>query len=196
MHLDDRSTQRDACQSKNTQLFSDMQEHPENYSDEQLEAMMTDIDCEPDTDAAWLRFEHNTSDKEPAARQWLKIAAMFIGILFITGIGYAAYHLAVGGNAPANEEVKAPTQETRTTESHQQEVQNVVRTFENVELQQILQELSDYYHVSVEFRNEKVRHIRLYTKWDPSAPLKQIIERLNGLEKVNIILKDNQIIAE
>ena len=84
----------------------------------------------------------------------------------------------------------------RTTESNQQEVQNVVRTFENVELQQILQELSDYYHVSVEFRNEKVRHIRLYTKWDPSAPLKQIIERLNGFEKVNIRLDDNQIIAE
>ena len=37
-------------------LFLDMQEHPENYSDEQLERMMTDIDRESDTDAAWQRF--------------------------------------------------------------------------------------------------------------------------------------------
>lgn len=128
--------------------------------------------------------------------RFVKIAAMFIGILFITGIGYAAYHLAVGGNVPANEDVKAPTQETCTTESNQQEVQDVIRTFENVELQQILQELSDYYHVDVEFRNEQVRHIRLYTKWDTTAPLKQMIERLNGFEKVNVRLNDSQINAE
>ena len=31
-------------------LFFDMQEHPENYSDEQLEAMMAELDKEPDTE--------------------------------------------------------------------------------------------------------------------------------------------------
>ena len=36
------------------QLFFDMQEHPERYSDEQLEAMMAELDKEPDTEAAWL----------------------------------------------------------------------------------------------------------------------------------------------
>ena len=35
-------------------LFFDMQEHPENYSDEQLEAMMAELDKEPDTEEAWL----------------------------------------------------------------------------------------------------------------------------------------------
>ena len=38
-------------------LFLDMQEHPENYSDEQLEAMMDDLDSELDAQAAWKRFE-------------------------------------------------------------------------------------------------------------------------------------------
>ena len=71
-----------------------------------------------------------------------------------------------------------------------------IRTFENIELQQILQELSTHYHVGVEFRNEQARHIRLYTKWDPTAPLSQMIERLNNFEKVSIRLTNNQIIAE
>ena len=35
------------------QLFFDMQEHPERYSDEQLEAMMAELDKEPDAETAW-----------------------------------------------------------------------------------------------------------------------------------------------
>lgn len=185
-----------------------MTEHPQDYTDEELQQIMSNPDMRAyyelmvsaEAGFAMKKNKATTTTTRPKfyaiGNRFVKIAAMFIGILFITGIGYAAYHLAVGGNAPANEEVKASTQETRTTESHQQEVQNVVRTFENVELQQILQELSDYYHVGVKFHNEKVRHIRLYTKWDTTAPLKQMIERLNGFEKVSIKLNDNQMIAE
>ena len=57
-------------------------------------------------------------------------------------------------------------------------------------------DLTDYYHVGVEFHNEQSRHVRLYTKWDTTAPLQQIIELLNGFEKVNVRLIDNKIIAE
>ena len=91
--------------------------------------------------------------------------------------------------------MEAPTHEVRLADDPRQEA-DVVRIFEDVELQQILQELSDHYHVGVEFRNEQSRHIRFYTKWDTTAPLKQIIERLNGFEKVSIQLTNNQIIAE
>ena len=127
-----------------------------------------------------------------------RIAAMFIGVLMLSGIAFAAYRLVVGGDS------ESPTQEVRTANPTQQagtlqQTQtdpNSIRTFENAELQQILQELSDYYHVSVEYRNEQSRHIRLYTKWDTAAPLQQIIELLNGFEKVSVRLIDNQIVAE
>lgn len=130
--------------------------------------------------------------------RFMKIAAMFIGILMLSGIAFAAYRLVAGGDS------ESPTQEVRTVNSPQQpdspqQTQKdsaSIRTFENAELQQILQELSDYYHVSVEYRNEQSRHIRLYTKWDTAAPLQQIIELLNGFEKVSVRLIDNQIIAE
>ena len=126
-----------------------------------------------------------------------KMAAMFIGLLLLSGIAFATYHYAFGNG----ERTDIPTQETRITNIDQQSLQQEtascsVRIFENAELQQILQELSEYYHVGVVFHNEKSRHIRLYTKWDTTSPLHLIIERLNGFEKVSIHLTENQIIAE
>ena len=79
----------------NKRLFLDMQEHPENYSDEQLEVMMNDIDRDPDTDAVWNQFVQKGSGNVSAARKWLKIAAMFICILLMTGIALAAYKTIV-----------------------------------------------------------------------------------------------------
>ena len=42
------------------QVFFDMQEHPERYSDEQLEAMMTELDREPDAEEAWQKTLSNS----------------------------------------------------------------------------------------------------------------------------------------
>ena len=40
----------------NRQLYFDMQEHPERYTDEQVEAMMDELDREPDTEQAWQEW--------------------------------------------------------------------------------------------------------------------------------------------
>ena len=132
------------------------------------------------------------------SHRFMKAAAIFAGILLLSGISFAAYHFTFGAGSSADQGKESPTQEVRESNVHPQEADepSTIRTFENAELQQILQELSDFYHVGVKFHNEQSRHIRLYTKWDTAAPLKQIIERLNGFEKVSICLIDNQIIAE
>ena len=44
--------------------------------------------------------------------------------------------------------------------------------------------------------DEHIRHIRLYTKWHTTEPLEQMVERLNGFEKVNITIDHNLLIAE
>jgi hypothetical protein len=193
-----------------------MTEHPQDYTDEELQQMMSDPDMRAyyelmvSAEAGFaMKKEENHGDRSVilASRitrpvpMILRIAAIFIGILMLSGIAYAAYHFAVGGDS------SSPTQEVRIANSHQQggmdqqedsqpSTSDAIRTFENIELQQILQELSAHYHVGVVFRNEQVRHVRLYTKWDTTAPLHQIIERINGFEKVSIRLNDNQIIAE
>ena len=176
-----------------------MTERPQDYSDEEIRQMMSDPDMRAyyelmvDAEAG---FAHKKGKKEPIPMIF-KMAAMFIGLLLLSGIAFATYHYAFGNG----ERTDIPTKETRITNIDQQSLQQEtascsVRIFENAELQQILQELSEYYHVGVVFHNEKSRHIRLYTKWDTTSPLHLIIERLNGFEKVSIHLTENQIIAE
>lgn len=177
-----------------------MTERPQDYSDEALEQLLSDTEMrdyyelmvKAEAGFAQMRLTRNHGSR---CTMLLKIAALFVGILLLSGMAYAAYHYAVRG------ESQSPTQEVQMTNVPQQadesqQEPDAVKTFENAELQEILKELSDYYHVNVEFRNEQSRHIRLYTKWDASAPLKQMIERLNGFEKVNIQLSNNLIIAE
>ena len=211
---------------KDIEQLLKMTERPQDYTDEELQRLMSDpemreyyelmVSAEAGFALRSSRNEecgknHGDRSRDSAGQnhgpvpmilslgnRFMKIAAMFIGILMLSGIAFAAYRLVAGGDS------ESPTQEVRTVNSPQQpdspqQTQKdsaSIRTFENAELQQILQELSDYYHVSVEYRNEQSRHIRLYTKWDTAAPLQQIIELLNGFEKVSVRLIDNQIIAE
>ena len=175
-------------------------ERPQDYSDEELELLLSDPEMR-DYYELMVKAEAGFAQKRHARNHGgrytmlLKIAALFVGVLLLSGMAYAAYHYAVRGDS------QSPAQEVQMTKAPQQadeplQEPDAIRTFENTELQEILQELSDHYHVGVEFRNDQSRHIRIYTKWDTSASLKQMIERLNGFEKVNIKLSNNQIIAE
>ena len=189
-----------------------MTEHPQDYSDEEIREMMNDPDMRAyyelmvSAEAGFsLRKEGHGNHRErsrdskdhESIPMILRIAAIFIGVLLLSGISFAAYRLMVSGGESQAQKVEMSDSPQQAASPQQAITEpNAVRTFENTELQQILQELSDYYHVGVEFRNEQSRHIRLYTKWDTTAPLHQMIERLNGFEKVSIRLTDNQIIAE
>ena len=189
-----------------------MTERPQDYSDEEIRQMMNDPDMRAyyelmvSAEAGFsLRKEGHGNHRErsrdskdhESIPMILRIAAIFIGVLLLSGISFAAYRLMVSGGESQAQKVEMSDSPQQAASPQQVITEpNAVRTFENTELQQILQELSDYYHVGVEFRNEQSRHIRLYTKWDTTAPLHQMIERLNGFEKVSIRLTDNQIIAE
>ena len=209
---------------KDIEQLLKMTERPQDYTDEELQKLMSDPEMREyyelmvSAEAGFaLRKEKNHGDRSrdsagqnhgpvpmilpmilSLGNRFMRIAAMFIGVLMLSGIAFAAYRLVVGGDSESpTQEVRTanPTQQAGTLQQTQTDPTSI-RTFENAELQQILQELSDYYHVSVEYRNEQSRHIRLYTKWDTAAPLQQIIELLNGFEKVSVRLIDNQIIAE
>jgi len=80
-------------------MFLDMQEHPEKYSEEQIEAMMDELDQMPDIGTAWQKFEQNNHQNASLpSRNWWKAAATFIGILMISGIAFAAVHILSPSN--------------------------------------------------------------------------------------------------
>ena len=95
-------------------LLLSLQEHPENYSDEQLEAMMDDLDSDLDAQAAWKRFEQTISPAVKPSHRWLRIAAIFVGTLFLVGIAVAAWMSLTPNSSPKGERSEC----AQSVESH------------------------------------------------------------------------------
>lgn len=205
-------------QNDKIHLLLDMHEHPENYTDEQLAAMLddemqehmatakralTDIP-EPDVDAEWQRFEQEHFTPAHNHR-WLKIAAIFLGVLMLSAFTYAAIH-AVRAHQP---EVQQPmTEQVEKTDNpvgassptEAERIDSVSTgqpvTFDNVALETIIGDIAARHQMQVEFRNEDARALRFYFVWQPDEDLDAAIERLNLFESVNISKEGNTIVVE
>ena len=72
-----------------------MIERPQDYSDEELQQLMSDPDMRAYYELmvkAEEGFTQRNSKRDKARRLW-KIAAMFIGIILLSGITFAAVHI-------------------------------------------------------------------------------------------------------
>ncbi|MBR7012486.1 MAG: DUF4974 domain-containing protein [Muribaculaceae bacterium] len=205
-------------QNNKVRLLLDMHEHPENYTDEQLGAMladktqerlvtakraMTDIP-EPDVDAEWQRFEkeHFVSVRD---RRWLKIAAMIAGVIMLSAFTYAAIQAV---RHSTNEKVEETTEQVVTAPQPEAtvgprlgvadtvEVVDEPVVFDNQPLDQMLEHIAPHYGMQVEFRNEDARALRFYFVWQPDEDLDATLERLNLFESVNISKEGNTIVVE
>ena len=193
------------------QLLLDMQEHPEQFSEQALQtmlddpevrelmeatvqlkqAMMSDENNVNNVDAEWQRFAQTHLTKQKPERSWWKAAAMFIGILMISGIAFAAIHI-IRHSADARGNLRTPTEETHISNSHQQTAETDTtatshpKLYDNVPLGEIFKDLSDYYHVKVVYRNEDAPRLRLYYLWKPEYTLEKVMEMLNNFEWIQI----------
>ncbi len=205
-------------QNDKIHLLLDMHEHPENYTDEQLAAMlndemleqlatakraMTDIP-EPDVDAEWQRFEQ--AHFAPVNnRSWLKVAAMIAGVLMLSAFTYAAIR-AVRAHQPEvqqpmTEQVEETDNPVETSSPAEAERIDTVSTeqpvtFDNVALETIIGDIAARHQMQVEFRNEDARALRFYFVWQPDEDLDAVLERLNLFESVNISKEGNTIVVE
>jgi len=131
-----------------------------------------------------------------------QIAAIFIGILLVSGVAYAAIVL---NKNPSEKQVKQKAQidrvitdkaaksiDTETTDADTTTTQKG-QSFDNVELQTILDNISSYYKLNVVYNSDKSKHLRLHFYWDKSKDAETIVESLNHFENVNITLTDNKI---
>jgi hypothetical protein len=205
-------------QNDKIRLLLDMHEHPENYTDEQLAAILDDdmqeqlaiakramIDIpEPDVDAEWQSFEqeHVAPVKK---RGWLKVAAMIAGVFMLSAFTYAAIH-AVRARQP---EVQQPVTEQVEKTDDPVEISSLTEvakidsvsieqpvTFDNVALETIIGYIAARRQMQVEFRNEDARALRFYFVWQPGEDLNATLERLNLFESVNISKEGNTIVVE
>ena len=181
----------------NKRLFLDMQEHPEQYSDEQLEAMMADIDREPDTEDAWMRLadgmERMPLRKERGAmgRRWMRVAALFLGVLTLTGMAVAAIRLFQSHPLPAPTATEASTPYATFDGQSSKPVH-----FDNVTLDSILTVVAAHYHKAVSFRADEPRRMKLIMTWQPEAPLADFMERLNAFDGLSLLLQGDTIVVD
>ncbi len=90
--------------------FFDMQEHPERYSDEDFREMLNDPEMQEfirtlaDFRQATVMEEAKTEmqPQKPRFKTWYKVAAAGIGILFFSGLSFAAVKLGIINQHDAN----------------------------------------------------------------------------------------------
>ena len=193
---------------RNKQLYRDMTEEPEKYSDQELEAMMDEIDQMPDVEEAW----HLLSEKLRAKNQrsltlytlhssLKKVAAILISIITISGLAFAAIHFMRNHEGkPAETEQPAATVEARTADDARQPADTTVSmqpvVFDNVTLDSILPQIARHYGYTVDFRNEQPKSLRLFFTWNPQDSIQKVTEKMNLFEQFHIVLEEQTIIIE
>lgn len=165
--------------------FRDMQEHPGKYTDQELEALMTDLDRVPDTDEAWRRFEHRLHRATPLRRWFPRVAAGFVGALLLAGILFAAITSSHRLSSSAGEQSQS---------SSAAEMRDTVR-FDNVRLDSLLHVVASHYGKAVQFRNDKVREMRFIMTWSPQDSLTDLIARLQHFDGLSISLVRDTIVV-
>ena len=131
----------------------------------------------------------------------IKIAAMFIGVLMLSGIAYAAVHIIrsqeTGGRS--QETTAVANSQLSTVNSQLAEQDSVLHkpvVFEDAELNTILREVATFYQCETVYKNEKVKHVRLYFTWDKTKPIDEVVETFNKFERFHITRENKKLIVE
>ena len=181
------------------QLFRDMQEAPGKYSDQELEAMMDEIDQMPDVEAAWQQFAQEHIPPVRPTHMWRKIAAMLIGILTISGIAFAAILLTHQSHHDDQTVATAEKPQSASHKAHALPADTIVKTasvvFDNVTLDSIARDIAAYHRVSLDMQGEAASQLRLYFVWNQGDNLQETVEKLNMFEQVNLAVEDGKLIV-
>lgn len=149
-------------------------------------------------DAEWQRFRNEKQDVKSEKYSFLKIAAMFVGILMLSGLTFAAIHIISHNKTQKEQETVAVSKSQRSSVNSQVAETDTIanlqpRLYDNVPLGEIFEDLSDYYHVKVVYQNEDVQRLRLFYQWKPDYSIEKVVEMLNNFEWLQLELKKDTL---
>ena len=194
----------------NKQLYRDMQEAPDKYSDQEIESMMDDLDQVPDVDKAWQQFESEEFFAEQSGKAerrvkceefatalptmrfhslLRKMAASFVGLLLVSGVAFAAIHIVrqyQKPEAPLAADTMAEANSSLFTLNSSLPADTIVKTepvvFDNVTLDSIVKVIAAFHHLDMDLQNERQR-------------VGAVIEKLNMFEQVNLAVEDGKLMV-
>ena len=182
--------------------------HPENYTDEQLDQMLDETDIPvPDANEEWEKFRgerKEESGKRKVERgkrlPLLKIAAMFVGVLMLAGIAYAAVHVIRSQEARVgSQEAVVSTNTQHLSPNTQMPADSTAMKpiiYEDAELATILNKIATFYQCEVVYKTEASKHIRLYFTWNKKVTIDDIIDTFNKFERIHITRDNKKLIVE
>lgn len=204
---------------KKTDLLLYMLEHPRQYTADQWQEILANDECrelytlmsktqsavdathiEDDItdefiDAEWQK----TKQSRPSQRFSIlfKVAAVFVGVILLSGIAYAALSIISHINSPKEQDVEAMADTSRFI-SHPSLLTDTIATqhpklYDNVPLGEIFEELSVYYNVKVVFQNDEASRLRLYYQWKPEYSMEKVVEMLNNFDRIQILAKNDTL---
>ena len=208
---------------KRLMLF-DMQEHPDKYTDEQMEHLLADEEVKEflrdlamarmagkkatpkkvDVDKAWKEFSNGSY------RNRMKIAASIVGIIFLSGVALAAVqngwlNFSTSDKVVDNKAMAEQIVPSNTLANDSLKAMTVEPTdsldmkpvvFDNAELGTILMQMADFYHVKVEYMNANTQHVRLFFNWNKTKTLEQNMELLNAFDRIQIEYADGTLMVK
>lgn len=205
-----------------TKMLLDMQEHPEQFSEQALEQMLNDSEAqefmeatallkramsdetftmsEEEIESEWQDFASKHFVHQKPQQSWLKMAATFIGILFVTGIAFAAIQIlsfsptsdgeGSGHKLAADTIVEALPHSTGKEPGVETSV-----VFDNVTLDSIARSIAAYHQIAMESQNEQARYLRFYFVWKQDDSLQEVVGKLNMFEHVNMAVENGKLIV-
>ena len=183
--------------------FSDQKKSQFNrYSDDATAALKQD--------SAKHDSKKNPSSKIISLWSSMRKIAAIAAVLVISGIAFAAIHLAthnhqkeVGNHqeviAERNDSTKQAASIANSASNEKADSvssEKLPLVYENAELQAILTPIAQHFHLKVVYQNEASRHIRLYLQLTEGMSLEDIIELMNHFEKVNVRHEGETLIVE
>ena len=209
-----------------------MMEHPDAYSEAEWQSVLADSDCRAtyelmsktdsamnvpeisadDIDREWQKFEQRHTEQHPRRTRWQQIAAVFAGLLLVSGLAIAAVSsgwlsLHWGNRPSADEQAMAAVTKNDTAvaaKAQQFDADTVatkaktavVKQYEDAKLSDVLADMAAYYHVQVVAKNEQAARLRLFFRWNQADSLDAVVEQLNNFEQFTIVVENHQLVVE
>ena len=163
----------------------------------------------PDVEQELARLKARRKDCASASEQHAgislrKIAAILVAVLMLTGFGYAAVRTSFF--TQAWDEDKAQVTDVTTTDADPTEsivytpeikmVGDSVVLFKDFRLDSIMMQIDQHYQVTTRFADESIKGIHMLLKWNPKQPLDELLNLLNGFERLKVYREKDELIIE
>jgi len=203
-----------------TDRLLQMMEKPQGYTADEWQEILADDECrelytlmsktQSAMDAA--RVEKDINDETIDAEwqqltsrsrvfslfKYRKIAAVLVSAIMLSGIAYAAIHIVRQYQKPTHETVTTVRTSNATPHTSSTILTDTISApqpilYDNVPLEQILTDLSSYYQIKIEYRDDAAKHYRLFYQWKPEYSLEVFVEMLNNFEALQLQLENDTL---